>query len=623
MNSSQSPTSPTQKAQQFIRSNLVSVIIASASLNAILTGAATWNIWQTFQSLQVTTARHDQLEKLSSKVIYFDEVLTMSANMLVSTGQPQWEKRYRDYTLLANPLFQEFLQNIPPAERNLKQIIHNSAEQLFKMEKQALQLVQEQKRTEAAAILLDDQYNQQKKIYIDNIKTVINSIENNADRQVLNARRGLELSIILEILSLVLSAINGLIVITAVRSYMADRQSTQEALQISQENLLITNNALEREVQQRQKQEELIQKENVQFQQDVSELLGIVNEIEAGDLTIQAEVNDRATGLVNDTINRLIESLGNILHQVGMAARRVEANSCSQKDITAIVNGNIDRQTKSMSKALRLTRAVRQSAKNAVKQLLNTNQSLIDLQAAVADGQSTILTLDQDIDSLQLGSDRIVQEIKTLSEFVGLTDQFVQDQGEIVTQTQILALNAALVAARAAEQRDPQQFAMVAREFELIASQVSQLAQETNEGLTSLEQRSSQINRVVSAVNIDVQQLGGLVNSFTQGVKDTRSVFSKVQLVTTQAVQSGKTVSITSQKIVGAADLTVTDIESIANLAQEILQQSQGTQQLGDQLAVLSQDLLNNVRFFKLPEVARSSTPAASLARTTLAQVPS
>jgi methyl-accepting chemotaxis protein PixJ len=141
----------------------------------------------------------------------------------------------------------------------------------------------------------------------------------------------------------------------------------------------------------------------------------------------------------------------------------------------------------------------------------------------------------------------------------------------------------------------------VAREFELIANQVSQLAQETNAGLTNLEQRSSQIHRVVSAVNINVQQLGGLVNSFTKGVKYTREVFLNVQSVTTQAVQAGETVSIASQRIVGAADLTVTGIESIATLAQQILQQSQDAQQLGDQLDLLSQDLLNNIQVFKLP----------------------
>jgi methyl-accepting chemotaxis protein PixJ len=210
---------------------------------------------------------------------------------------------------------------------------------------------------------------------------------------------------------------------------------------------------------------------------------------------------------------------------------------------------------------------------------------------------------------LQAGSDRIVQEVKTLGEFVGLADRFVQDQGEIVTQTQILALNASLVAARAAEQRDPKQFAAVAREFESIATQVSQLAQQTNEGLTILEQRNSQIHRVVSSVDIDVQKLGGLVNTFTQGVKQASDVFASVQTVTEQAVASGNTVAIASQKIVVAADSTAVAIDSISFLSQQISHQSQDAQNLGDRLNLLSTNLLENIQIFKLPEVEMASPP--------------
>jgi methyl-accepting chemotaxis protein PixJ len=225
------------------------------------------------------------------------------------------------------------------------------------------------------------------------------------------------------------------------------------------------------------------------------------------------------------------------------------------------------------------------------------------LQFSVAECQGTISSLDREIDVLQAGSDRIVQEVKTLGEFVGLADKFVQDQGEIVTQTQILALNASLVAARAAEQRDPKQFAAVAREFELIATQVSQLAQQTNEGLTNLEQRSSQIHKVVSSVDVDVQRLGGLVTTFTQGVKQATDVFDTVQVVTERAVESGHLVSTASQRIVAAADSTTVAIESISTLSQQLSHQSQESRYLGDRLNFLSTDLLQNIQIFKLPEL--------------------
>jgi methyl-accepting chemotaxis protein PixJ len=119
--------------------------------------------------------------------------------------------------------------------------------------------------------------------------------------------------------------------------------------------------------------------------------------------------------------------------------------------------------------------------------------------------------------------------------------------------------------------------------------------------LVTLEQRSSQIHKVVSSVDVDVQKLGGLVNTFTQGVKQANDVFATVQAVTEQAVESGNMVSTASQRIVTAADSTTVAIESIASLSQEISHQSQDAQDLGDQLNLLSTDLLDNIQVFKLP----------------------
>ena len=167
----------------------------------------------------------------------------------------------------------------------------------------------------------------------------------------------------------------------------------------------------------------------------------------------------------------------------------------------------------------------------------------------------------------------------------------------------MLALNAALVAARASEQTDPKRFAAVAQEFESIANQVSQLAQQTNEGLGSLEQRSTQIHRVVADVDADVQRLGGVVDDFTQGVRHTQSVFQNVQTVTGQAVASGEIVAQTSQDIVQATEKTAITMEAIAQLSTQIANQSEDAQHLADAMNHLSDNLLEKVQVFTLPEV--------------------
>ncbi len=605
---------PTQKIQQFVRSNLVATIVASVGLNLGLIGASTWNVWNTSQNLQVTVEQQAKLQDLSSKIVYLDEVLTMSANMRASSGQMKWEQRYNDRVPELDKVTAELFRDIPPSVRGAYQQIDAANKALIVMETQSFQLAKANKLAEAAAVLESEAYSQQKKIYSQGVQTVIASIKTETAQRVRSQQLALDWSIALALANLGLLAATGAGIVIAVRGYIRDRQSAQTALQASQANLQTVNLQLATEAQQRQEQESATRSENEQLQQDIGELLDVVSEIESGNLRVQARVNDRATGLVGDTLNRLSEELGRTLSQVSTAARRVDANSKTQKQMAATVAQNTSKQAEEVSQMLVLTGNVRQSARDTMQQLAVTNQSLTTLQSSVTQGQGTIATLDREIDVLQAGSDRIVQKIKTLGEFVGLADRFVQDQGEIVTQTQILALNASLVAARAAEQRDPKQFAAVAREFELVATQVSQLAQQTNEGLTDLEQRSSQIHKVVSSVDLDVQKMGGLVDTFTHGVKQASDVFQTVQEVTAQAVRSGHLVAAASEKIVTATDSTTAAIDSISALSQQISHQSQDAQNLGDRLSLLSTDLLENIQIFKLPEVELPPAPSTDLA---------
>jgi methyl-accepting chemotaxis protein PixJ len=607
MASNMTLSTPIEKIQHFVRSNLILAIVSSFGLNLLLTGTSTWNVWSTSHQLNQTVAKQDKLQDLSSKLIYLDEVLTMSANMLASTGEETWEKRYNEHVPDVDKVTTELFKNIPISLNDNYRKFDLSTKQLIAMEDRAFKLAKKQKLIDAAAILHGEEYSLQKKIYAQNLKIIIDGIRTESDNKINQEKLVLDWSISLQLISLGLLTVTGVGIVLAVRGYIHDRQTAQDALQASQNNLQTMNLQLADESGQRQSQEQLTRQENDQLQQDIGELLDIVCEIESGNLTVQAQINDRATGLVGDTLNRLIEELGRTLRQVSMAAQRVDINSKTQKDMATTIAENTSFQAEGVNEILLLTRKVRQSAENTMQQSIVTRDRLITLESSVTEGQHTITNLDLGIGTLQAGSDRIVQEMKTLGEFVGLADRFVQDQSEIVTETQILALNASLVAARAAEQRDPKQFAAVAREFELIASQIGQLAQQTNEGLTTLEQRSIQIHKVVSSVDLDVQTLGGLVNTFTAGVKQTRDVFSTVQIVTEDVVKSGQMVSTASERILRATDSTTIAIESVSALSQEISYQSRTAQNLGDTLNLLSTELLENIQIFKLPTVEITS----------------
>jgi methyl-accepting chemotaxis protein PixJ len=93
-----------------------------------------------------------------------------------------------------------------------------------------------------------------------------------------------------------------------------------------------------------ERQNALLEESNA-LQADVESILDVVLAAEEGDLTVQAPVSDRVTGLVSDTLNRLIEQLGQTLSQVLSTARQVTDGSKNLESMNAIVAGNSGEQT--------------------------------------------------------------------------------------------------------------------------------------------------------------------------------------------------------------------------------------------------------------------------------------
>lgn len=606
------PFSPVDRVKRFVRNHLVSTITATVAGSLLLTGVSSWNIWNIYRSFGKTVNRQFELQKQTGLIAQYDEVLTMSARMAASTGNLRWQERYDQFVPLLDEAIDQTLSNVTAEIQAEASKTDAANTRLIELETQAFELVQQDKAPEALQLLLGEEYSTLKAEYSEGNKQVLAQIDGLIDQQLQAYQQQLTASITFAGIAFPILLAGWILVLSAVRDYIRERQEAQEAVQKSQLDLLVLNSQLQEEIEVSQRQEDTIRKDSDQLQEDIIELLDVVANVEEGDLTTQAKVNERATGLIADTLNRLIEELGGILQQVSATSSQVSASSNRQKDISETVAHNTEQQSQEVMQVLELVDTVRSFANSASQQLGTTNQSLVMLKSAVEEGQIEIGTLGQEIEVLQQGSDRIVQQMKTLGEFVGLTDQFVYDQSDIAEQTQMLALNAALVAARASEQTDPTKFAAVAQEFEAIATQVSQLAQQTNEGLGSLEQRSTQIHRVVADVDGDVQRLGKVVDDFTQGVRHTQEVFQTVQDVTGQAVVSGEVVAQTSQDIVQTSEKTAQTMAAIAQLSTQIANQSEDAQQLADAMAQLSDDLLGKVQVFKLPETSVENIPQPS-----------
>ncbi len=600
----------TNQVQSFLQKHLISTIIVSTCINLGLTGAATWSTWTTSQQLESTVSKQDRQQELNSKVIYLDELLTMSARMYTNTGQPVWEKRYTDAVPVFDRTFAELTKGLTQSKT-----LEIATKKLFDIEDAAFKLVKQGKLATAAPLLLSAEYQQNKQIYATEVASLVAGIRTTAEREVQDNRQALADSIMLEIISLGLLVATGSLVVMTVRSYILDREQAQKSLQVFQTDLLGLNTELKQESQLRAVQQEQIVQESDTLQTDIGHILDVVSFLEDGNLTVKADVNERSTGLISDTLNRLIESLHQIITVVVSSADRV-VDSAGELDRLALKTASqAQNQTRSIQQIELSIAEVNRLSADSHHQALATTDAVQLAKAAVGNGQQEMSAMADGIASLQQGTDQIVRRVERLNEFVELAAQFSKDQKRVAALTRVLALNASLLSTRALKEQDPTQFASLAHEFETIADRVTELSEDNNTSLVSLQHRTNQIQTVTSGLNQDVTDINQLVKKFTDEMGKSRQAFTNIQLVTDQVAIVGEQVSTSSQEIIRAVSDTLAAIQSIGIIAQNTEQQATVTREQIRSMGSLAQNLLQRVEFFQLndetPAVTSKFSPPA------------
>ncbi|MBF2021664.1 MAG: hypothetical protein IGR93_16595 [Hydrococcus sp. C42_A2020_068] len=368
-------------------------------------------------------------------------------------------------------------------------------------------------------------------------------------------------------------------------------------------------------VQIQERQRQALEAESQVLQEDVGQLLEVVAAVEEGDLTVQAPVSDRVTGLVADTFNRLVEQLARIMAVVSSTAQQVTQSAETLEQFAVQTVSQVRLQTRSVEAMQALLQNIRNLTRDNAKQTQTANKSIQQAQEALVRGQRQMTQLTAEIDTLDRGTVQIVRRMQTLSDFVQLAVQFAKDQKRIASMTRVLALNAALLSTRATEQQDPDQFASIAREFEAVAAQVNDLAVQTSQSLIILQQRTEQIQTVVSGLNQDAEEIERIVKDFATGVEQSRQVFDEIRTATVQVARVGQQVTQSSQAIADAARDTLKSIREIAALASDTERQASITREQSEAMGQLAGNLDELVRFFRIAPEQMQTGSAAKILR--------
>ncbi|MFT6220740.1 MAG: methyl-accepting chemotaxis protein, partial [Candidatus Endobugula sp.] len=251
---------------------------------------------------------------------------------------------------------------------------------------------------------------------------------------------------------------------------------------------------------------------------------------------LSVRVNTKVQDELGETgaaFNEMMESFVSTIGEVNSASLQMAASAEELSSVTAQTNGNIDQQ-KEETKVLvtSIDNMVHAALQVAEKSLLaaesssKTNEESIEGREVINSAVATISSLSDSILRASSSIERVEQD----SENIGTVLDVIRG---IAEQTNLLALNAAIEAARAGEQ---------GRGFAVVADEVRTLAGRTQES---------------------TQEIQTMIESLQAGTKEAVSLMNESSTLTSDSV--GKT-SAADQRFVQISD----SIQHICQLNNEI-----------------------------------------------------
>jgi len=324
----------------------------------------------------------------------------------------------------------------------------------------------------------------------------------------------------------------------------------------------------------------------------VGDVVRVIRQIEDGDLTAHISCDSRdEIGILASAVNQMVQDMSRIFGSVISASDRLVTASAQLQGNSQEVAGSVS-QAASQSGLIaaageEMTMTSQEIARNCTIAAESSHKVDGSAQRSSEIIRETALGMQRISEKVTLSATRVTT-LGTRSEQIGEIVGTIED---IADQTNLLALNAAIEAARAGEQ---------GRGFAVVADEVRALA-------TRTQKATQDISSMIATIQKEIK---GAVDGMREGVDEATKGTAEAEKSRYALDEVLEQVALISQQISGISDAANMQTEitgEVSNNLQEIshmMEQSSHSLQdstvaAGD-LAHLAEELRDTVRRFKL-----------------------